>query len=233
MKFHLGEFVNVFVCFLFLLLPGLLLSKLATKINTMKRRLSQIAKLSVCLLSILIIIVVIANTYVNIYSAKYLYSDVHSIPENEYCLVLGTSKYIIGGDNNAYFDNRIDAVVHLWKNQKIKKIIVSGDNREENYNEPEALKKALIKKGIPDSIIFKDRDGYRTLNSIISSQSKFDLQAVTIVSQKFHNSRAVFLAKQSGMNAIGFNADDISFRKGYKIHIREWFAKVKAIIDVL
>lgn len=199
----------------------------------MKRRLSQTIKLSAWILSILIFLVVIGNIYVSIYSGKYLYSNVHIIPENEYCLVLGTSKYIVGGNNNVYFDNRIDAVVNLWKEQKVKKIIASGDNREENYNEPETLKKELIKRGVPDSIIFKDRDGYRTLNSIISSQSKFDLQAVTIVSQKFHNSRAVFLARQSGINAIGFNANDISFLKGYKIHIREWFAKVKAIIDVL
>ncbi len=199
----------------------------------MKNIFQKALKITVWIVSILILILISANIYVNSYSDKYLYSEVQLIPKNQYCLALGTSKYIIGGDNNPYFDNRINAVHALWKAQKIKKIIVSGDNREENYNEPEALKKALIQIGVPDSIIFKDKDGYRTLNSIISSQAKFDLQSVTIISQKFHNSRAIFLARKSGINAIGFNAEDISFNEGYKIHIREWFAKVKAIIEVL
>ena len=121
----------------------------------------------------------------------------------------------------------------LWNAKKISKIIVSGDNREENYNEPETLKQALLNKGVPDSIIFKDKDGYRTLNSIISCKAKFDIQDVIIVTQKFHNSRAIFLARQSGLNAIGFNANDIAIGQGYKIRIREWFAKVKAIIEII
>jgi SanA protein len=199
----------------------------------MRKYLRHFSVLAGWIIAVFIFITVIANVFVNKYADKYLYDDIHSIPANEYCLLLGTSKYVIGGDNNPYFDNRINAAFNLWNSGKVKRIIVSGDNREENYNEPEALKRALIKHGVPDSLIFKDRDGYRTLNSILSCKAKFDLHAVTIVTQEFHNSRAVFLARQFGVDAIGFNADDISCSEGYKTRVREWFAKVKAIIDVL
>lgn len=172
------------------------------------------------------------NIYINNYSDEYLYDAINDIPETEYALLLGTSKYVIGGDNNKYFDNRIQAAVELFNAEKIKAIIVSGDNREKNYDEPSVMKNELIQQGVPDSSIIIESTGFRTYNSIIAYKKTFGTNSIVIISQKFHNTRAVFIAKKLGVNAIGYNAKDIGFMRGYKTRIREYFAKVKAVIDV-
>lgn len=197
-----------------------------------KKILQRILKIIVWTFTLVMFLTILCNIYINRYSAPYLYSTIDQMPKNKYCILLGTSKYTVGKNPNKFFDNRITAGVNLWEAKKVQYIIVSGDNRENNYDEPQTLKEELIKFGIPDSCILKDDDGYRTYNSLISCKAKFGLKSVTTVSQEFHNSRAVFLARQLNIDAIGYNASDVSFSQGYRVYVREWFAKVKAIIEI-
>lgn len=115
---------------------------------------------------------------------------------------------------------------------KIKFVLVSGDNGSIYYNEPNTIKKDLVAKGIPKEKIFLDYAGFRTLDSMVRANVVFGLDSVTVISQKFHNERAIYLANRKGLRAIGFNAKDISGQQGYKVHLREYFARVKVFIDL-
>lgn len=163
-----------------------------------------------------------------------IYSDSSKIKKNRVGLVLGTSKYTLRGTVNLFYKFRVDAAVRLYKKGKVDFILVSGDNGSKNYDEPTAFKNDLIKRGVPKNKIFLDYAGFRTLDSIVRAKEVFGLNKFTIISQEFHNERALFIASQKGIDAIAYNAKNVTTRR-YKIKtfIREYFARGKAVIDVL
>ena len=160
-----------------------------------------------------------------------LYTDVKKIPYNKVGLLLGTSKLGRRGRNNPYYDNRIEAAAALIKEGKIKYLIISGDNGRQEYNEPEDMRSDLIKAGIDSTIIYLDYAGFRTFDSIVRLKEIFGQDTVTIISQPFHNERAIYTASQEGITAIGFNANDISSKLGLKTQAREKLARVKVFLD--
>lgn len=160
------------------------------------------------------------------------YWSIQDIPKNRVGLVLGTSNKLVGGGSNPYYTNRIKATLELYNAGKIDYVLVSGDNGSQYYNEPHVFKIDLVKGGIPAERIFLDYAGFRTLDSMVRAKAIFGLDHVTIISQKFHNERAIYLAEKKGLHAIGFNADGISLNQGLKVQIREYFARVKVFIDL-
>ncbi|MGY5352162.1 SanA/YdcF family protein [Wenyingzhuangia sp. IMCC45533] len=162
-----------------------------------------------------------------------VYDDVQLIEYNRVGLVLGTSKLLSNGEINAYFQYRVTATEALHKSGKIKYILVSGDNSNKDYEEPTDFKNALIKRGIPSNKIYLDYAGFRTLDSVIRANKIFGLHTITIISQEFHNERAVFLAELHGINAVGFNAKTVSKKYGIKVYLREYLARTKVFVDIL
>ena len=159
--------------------------------------------------------------------------DVSKIKKNKVGLVLGTSKYLKNGYINLYFQYRIDATVELYNQGKIDYIIVSGDNSRKDYDEPSDFKNELVKRGIPADKIFPDYAGFRTLDSVVRAKEIFGQTSITIISQKFHNERAIYLAEKHGISAIGFNAKDVNVNYGLLTKTREYFARTKAFLDIL
>lgn len=90
-----------------------------------------------------------------------------------------------------------------------------------------------MKRGIPSNKIFLDYAGFRTLDSVIRAKEIFDQKSITIISQQFHNERAIYLAEKNGIAAIGFNARDVTGTHGLKIRVREEFARTKAYLAIL
>ncbi len=174
-----------------------------------------------------------SNFMIQKYAENKTYTSIYEIPKNKVGLVLGTAKYSSAGGINLYFRYRINAAVELFQNGKIDFILVSGDNETINYNEPRDFKKELIKRGIPEEKIFLDYAGFRTLDSVIRAKEVFGQEEITIISQKFHNERAIYLAEKNNMKAIGYNADDPSINYGLKTQFREYFARTKAFLDIL
>lgn len=179
-----------------------------------------------------VISLIVCNQTIKKHTAAQIYSEVITIPQNKVGLLLGTSPKLKNGNNNLYFDYRILAAVELYKAGKIKYILISGDNRREEYNEPEEMKKALIQKGVPEKFIYLDYAGFRTLDSVVRAKEVFGQNQLTIISQRFHNERAIYLAEKNGINAIGYNAKDVNAYAGLKTNIRELLARVKMFIDL-
>lgn len=161
-----------------------------------------------------------------------LTSDIYKIKSQKTAIVLGTAKRVPGGAMNLFFRYRMDAVKSLFNHKKIKYVIVSGDNGLKEYNEPKYMKNHLIKLGIPKYKIIADFAGFRTLDSVVRSKEVFGQDSIIIISQPFHNARAVFIANHYGLKAQGFNAKEVRPKYGFKTHMREYLARVKCILDV-
>lgn len=158
---------------------------------------------------------------------------IENVPFKKVGLLLGTNKNYSNGNPNKYFYNRIDAAVELYKAGKIKYIIASGDNSIEGYNEPEEMKQELIVRGIPEENIFLDFAGFRTLDSVVRANEIFSQDDIIVISQKFHNQRAIYIADEYGIDAFGFNAQDVNSGSISKTQIREYFARLKVFLDIL
>lgn len=160
-------------------------------------------------------------------------SELSELPNEKVGLLLGTSKILANGNPNPYFFNQIEATVQLYKSGKIKNIIVSGDNSRKHYNEPEDMKNELIRSGIPADKIYEDFAGFRTLDSVVRAKEIFGQKSYIIISQQFHNERAVFLAQKNGIEAFGYNAKDVNQYAGFKTNVREKLARAKVFWDFL
>lgn len=160
-----------------------------------------------------------------------LFDDVNDVPEKRAGLVFGCSKKL-GERDNLYFKYRIQAAAELWHAGKVEFLIVSGDNREKYYNEPVDMRNALIEAGVPKDKIVYDFAGLRTLDSVVRAKKIFGLDELVLVSQKFQNERAAYIAKAHGMDVVGYNARDVEGYAARKTEDREVLARVKMWLDV-
>ena len=160
-----------------------------------------------------------------------LFDEVSAVPAQPVGLLFGTTDKI-GERDNLYFTHRIDAAVELWEAGKVECLLVSGDNREKYYNEPNKMRDALIERGVPKEVIVRDFAGLRTLDSVVRAQQIFQAPSVILISQKFHNERAAYIAQHEGLDYVGYNAKDVPAGLGLKTKLREVAARVKMWLDV-
>ncbi|WP_282040668.1 SanA/YdcF family protein [Winogradskyella flava] len=186
-------------------------------------------KLKFIVLLTLFVLMGVFMTYhwISFRTKDFIYNDVNTVPKNKVGLVLGTGKYAASGNINLFYKYRVDAAVKLYKAGKIDYILVSGDNSRIDYDEPSDFKSDLIARGIPEHKIYLDYAGFRTLDSVVRAKEIFGQTSITFISQKFHNQRAIYIAKHFGIEAVGFNAKDV-----YKSHFREYLARSKASLDL-
>ncbi len=159
-----------------------------------------------------------------------LYTDAAMIPdegEKRVALVLGCSEKI-HGRTNLYFKYRIAAAYKLWEAGKVRGFIMSGDNSKDDYNEPEDMKRALVGLGVPADKIVCDYAGLRTMDSVVRVAEIFEVKRIILVSQKFHNERAAYIAQSRGIDALGMNAQDV---KGKEMSKREHLARIRMWAD--
>ena len=161
-----------------------------------------------------------------------VFKRVGDIPENEVGLVLGTAKWLRKGKLNRFFSYRIEAAVRLYKCGKVRRLLLSGNGIDPGRSEPELMKKALVDRGIPPDALSLDDGGLRTLDSIVRAKRVYGLNQMTIVSQEFHNRRALFLCRAFGIDAVGFNAEDVPALEAPRTFLRELLARVDAVLEV-
>ena len=192
---------------------------------------------STCIiLFVCIVVMLICNQIVVNNAEGKVFSDIDSIKYNKVGLLLGTTPQArIGRITNAFFTYRIDAAEELYKAGKIEKILISGDeNSLDGVNETECMRDSLMARGVPANAIILDGKGYRTIYSVININKVYGLKSFTIISQKFHNERAIYQAEHLGLdveNIQAYNAKDPKSRRAYLTTIREYFARVKMFMD--
>ena len=167
-----------------------------------------------------------------------VFSDIDSIKYNKVGLLLGTTPQArIDRITNYFFIYRIDAAEELYKAGKIEQILISGDeNSLDGVNETECMRDSLLARGVPASAIILDGKGFRTIYSVINANKVYGLKSFTIISQKFHNERAIYLAEHLGLdveNIQAYNAKDPKSARAYLTTIREYFARVKMFLDLI
>ena len=192
-----------------------------------------------CILAfICIVIMLICNQMVVNNAEGKVFSDIDSIKHNKVGLLLGTTPQSrFDRITNYFFIYRIDAAEQLYKAGKIEQILISGDeNSLDGINETECMRDSLVARGVPANAIILDGKGYRTICSVINANKVYGLKSFTIISQKFHNERAIYQAEHLGLdveNIQAYNAKDPKSRRAYLTTIREYFARVKMFMDLI
>lgn len=161
-----------------------------------------------------------------------VYASLDEVPANRVGLLLGTSRTVRSGRPNEYFYNRVDAAAALYRAGKVEYLVISGDNGRKSYNEPQDMKDALVERGVPAEAVYLDYAGFRTYDSVVRMEKIFGQGRFTVVSQEFHNRRAIYIARALGLEAVGYNAADVAAYDGVKTRYREKLARVKMFMDL-
>lgn len=157
------------------------------------------------------------------------------LPDCNDALVLGTAKYLASGNINAYYQHRIDAALALWHAGKVHRFVVSGNGLDAaGLSETQAMRDDLIAGGVPADAIWQDSCGLRTLDSVVRYAEGLwqPPQRLCVVSQPFHNRRALVLAAWQGVDAVALDADKISLAGGWRVQLRERAARWRLLWDV-
>ena len=168
---------------------------------------------------------------IRLYVRADIYENSEQLPHRPYGLVLGTSKYFVGNNLNLFYYNRMLAAQRLYQEGKVDYLLLSGDNRTAQYNEPRTMFNDLRKMGVPPELLYLDFAGFRTLDSVIRAKQVFNAVPMTIISQKFHCERALFIAKYYDIDAICFAADYPEVASF--VLVREFFARLRVVLDLL
>jgi len=209
--------------------PPTVLSE-AKRIRVMRAK--RVVKTMIRLMFAGITLVLLCNGWVVYSTRNQIFFDIRQLPSNDVGLVLGTSKFVASGKENLFFRYRMDATARLFKEGKIKYIILSGNNDSEYYNEPSDMRKALLKLGVPEDVMTLDYAGFRTFDSVVRCKEVFNQDKITIISQNFHNARALYIGNFEGVEAIAFAAQDVPNGYSIKTLIREYLARPLAMVDV-
>ena len=155
------------------------------------------------------------------------FDDIASVPAGETALVLGTSPIGPEGGPNVYFVRRLDAAAALWKAGKVRYFIASGST-----GEPDAMREGLVARGVPAAAVYLDPEGFRTWDSVLRARDVYGQKRLIIVSQRFHLSRALFLARHAGIDAWGYEARDVEHAYSIFTELRRFPSALRAWLDV-
>jgi SanA protein len=173
--------------------------------------------------------IVVCNIWIITATQAHIFYDIPSLPANPDGLVLATGKMTEKGRLNQHFVRRVDAAAALYRAGKVRRLILSGDKA---HDEPMELKRALLARGVPDSALVLDNYGLRTLDSVVRARDVFHCGKLTIISERFHDFRALFLSRYYGIDAVAYAPPDLPFRWMIRSMVRETLARVKAVLDL-
>jgi SanA protein len=188
--------------------------------------------MTVVSLSLILVAVIGADGLIRTTTQGRTYSEISLMPYRKVGVLLGCSRCLPDGKSNLFFSYRVAAAAQLFKAHKIDYLIVSGDNQKVGYDEATDMKQALINANVPTERIYCDFAGFRTLDSIVRAKDVFLQNRITVISQEFHNQRAIYIAGHQGIDALGFNARDVDSCHSLRTRFREKLARVKTVLDV-
>ncbi|MEP6956110.1 MAG: ElyC/SanA/YdcF family protein [Chthoniobacterales bacterium] len=175
---------------------------------------------------------VLGNLWIEARARGRVFTDLGEVPTNDVGLVLGTSPRVRGGGENPFFAGRMDAAAALYLAGKVRRLIVSGDNRSVGYDEPTAMRQSLVQRGVPETAITLDYAGFRTLDSMARAKQVFGANRLTIVTDDFHASRSILLARYFEIDAVLFCSKPVPLKWSIKTRVREIGARGQALLDL-
>ena len=171
------------------------------------------------------------NLWIEFRAHRRVFSELSDVPRNDVALVLGTSPRLTAGGENPFFAGRMRAAAELYRAQKVRRLLLSG-NRSEGYDEPTAMREALAKLGVPENATAPDYAGFRTLDSFARAREVFHLSQLTIVTDDFHAARSVLLARHFSIDAVAYTSRSVPLQSSSKTRLREIAARWKALLDL-
>ncbi|OQY45694.1 MAG: hypothetical protein B6242_09645 [Anaerolineaceae bacterium 4572_78] len=183
-------------------------------------------------LSIPVLLIVSWRLWLNFRYAPKIYYQVDDVPKHDVAIVFGAGLYN-GRPSHALAD-RIEVAVDLYHAGKVKKLLMTGDNSIIEYNEPEAMRKHAHELGVSNEDIVLDYAGRRTYDSCYRAKEIFEVDQAILITQRFHQPRAIYLCDQLGMQGVGFVADKHNYYQWYRLwwEIRETLATSAAWWDI-
>ncbi|MEO1051831.1 MAG: ElyC/SanA/YdcF family protein [Bacteroidota bacterium] len=194
--------------------------------------LKRFFKILILGIALIAVFILSCNIWIVSSTTDMIYEDVTSVPDNKVALVLGTSNKRPDGSPNPFFEERMETTARLYKQGKVKHILVSGDNSSKYYNEPKAMMNALVSRGIPRGAITLDYAGLRTLDSIVRCKEIFGQDKITIITQPFHSFRALFISDYFDIEAVAMVTTELPASESFKVKLREYLARPKAVWDL-
>jgi SanA protein len=182
--------------------------------------------------SVLIVAVIgLANAYLLLRVAGESTSNVADVPDAQVAIVPGA---LVNPDGtmSTMLADRVHQALALWRAGKVSRILVSGDHQSWQYDEPDTMRKELVRDGVPGRDVFEDHAGFDTWATMERAKSIFGVDSAVIVTQGFHMPRALYLAQAAGIHATGLTADLHPYGfQGVKSGAREVLSRVKAVVD--
>jgi SanA protein len=199
------------------------------KLKTLAR---NIFKILLTLGAIAALVLLIPRLITAIYASSHIYS-VEDVPSQRVAIVFGAGLQR-DGTPTAVLRDRVDTAAQLYFAGKVEKLLMSGDNRFEYYNEPEAMRQYALTLGVPEDAIVLDYAGRRTYDTCYRAKAIFGLDQAILVTQGFHLPRALYLCNHLGLNGIGVASDNRYYRKLSRLiwNVRELPATLTALWEV-
>ena len=201
----------------------------------MNKKIKVASFLIISLFVLMMIVILVCDVLVTNSAKGKIHDNIEDVEATDYGLLLGTTPITrIGNRENLFFRYRIEATVNLYRNGKIKKVLVSGAEKSLNgIDETQSMKQALVAQGVPSDIIILDGQGYRTIESVVRMNKVYGIKSCVIISQQFHNERALYLAEHLDIeNLQAYNAVSPSAEIALMTYVREYLARVKMFMDI-
>lgn len=196
----------------------------------MKRIIRAILSLLI-LLTLAVLIILGFEAFIKKDTSPLLYKKIEEVSPAETVIVLGASVFA-SGRMSAVLKERVDTAFELYQRKKVKRFLLSGDHRSDDYDEVNTMKNYLLLKGVPAENILLDHSGFDTYDSMYRSKTVFDIKDAIVVTQKFHLPRALFIAKHLKLDYKGLAAKQQN-RSSNQLLQREKLANFKALWEVV
>lgn len=190
-------------------------------------------KYTITVILAIVLIGAAINAWVFSHGNGKIFDDLSQIEPMYVGLVLGTSSSPDGVKVNKYFKERMESAIRLYEKGVVKHLLVSGDNSSSQYNEPKDMRDYLVSRGIPSHHITLDFAGFRTYDSVLRSKEIFGVDEFIVITQRFHAPRALYLADQFNIKASAYVANNPPDGISGNLMVREWVARIVALMDVL
>jgi SanA protein len=164
-------------------------------------------------------------------AAPHMHRDLETVPARSVVIVPGCRVHD-DGTPSATLEDRLAGALELYEAGKVERVLVSGDHSRRAYDEVGVMQRWLVERGVPDEDVFSDHAGLRTLDTMERAARVFEVRDAIISTQEFHLPRSIFLAREAGIDAVGYVADRRVYSARRTDAARERLAHVKALLDV-